>query len=342
MAIIHTGKRDASAALRFAGCGYWEIIMDALVDPTGVAGNEGKPQQIGDLLIRYGGEISVYPAESIVFNEGDEGDYIYFVLDGVIEVVSATRHMMQVRSGEFFGEMAMIDGEPRSGTALCLTDCQLARLDFARFEILLNDQPTILRGLMVKLSRIVRSLNRMAITDALTGCMARGHLEKILTRELQRARRTRTQLALMFIDIDSFKPVNDLLGHAEGDRLLQWVASTLIAATRTTDFVGRYGGDEFCVVLPDTQASSCAPLIARILSVCRLPAITSLNDAMFRLGGRGAVSLSIGAVDSHHSEKPSANDLLKAADAALYDAKRSGKGRGVIMTPRKRLEVLPP
>lgn len=161
-------------------------------------------------------------------------------------------------------------------------------------------------------------LRHLASHDQLTGLPNRRALVEKLADSLTRASRTRTPVALLFIDLDGFKRVNDDFGHAEGDAVLCEVAARLREAVRDTDVVARMGGDEF-VVLLDTEVhdSTLTALCARIQD--------SLKPACQFANGEASIGASIGV--AMHPPLPSfADDLLKRADAAMYEAKRSGKG----------------
>jgi len=159
-------------------------------------------------------------------------------------------------------------------------------------------------------------LRRMVTTDSLTGCGNRRHFDEVIGRELQRHRRYRIPLSIMFIDIDRFKVVNDTLGHEAGDRVLQMVAGFLVKHVREADYVFRWGGDEFLILI------SCHEDQARRKS-------DELRDVFARSEEASAlpegVGLSIGCVEV----PPEAEDvttLVKRADKRMYAAKRRTGG----------------
>jgi diguanylate cyclase (GGDEF)-like protein len=285
--------------------------------------------------LRHGERRALREGE-VLFREGDAGDAAYVLLGGVIEIDAANRHLRQVRPGEMFGEMAFFDGQSRSGTATSLSASEIVRIPYESFDRLLQENFAVAKRLMAQLSRMVRDLNRIATTDPLTGCFARGHLMTVLEREVARCGRQRAPLSLVFIDVDNFKAVNDTFGHGEGDELLLAVARYLQEAIRRTDLLGRYGGDEFCVVLPDTPVSSCRLVMQRFLKVIDSAPLRAVNA---RLPPERAVSLSLGAADLDAVGDATASALVAAADAAVYAAKRAGKGRGVIAAGGKELVV---
>jgi diguanylate cyclase (GGDEF)-like protein len=161
-------------------------------------------------------------------------------------------------------------------------------------------------------------LYRMAITDPLTGVFNRQHLAERLKEEVDRAHRYRTPLAVLLLDLDHFKTVNDRFGHAGGDRALEEVASRMVAVTREVDIVARYGGEEFVAILPNTGRDGAEIASKRLLEAIRTTPVST---------GRGEVSITVsvgGAVLNRHEE---ARDLLARADAALYQAKEQGRNR---------------
>jgi diguanylate cyclase (GGDEF)-like protein/PAS domain S-box-containing protein len=162
-------------------------------------------------------------------------------------------------------------------------------------------------------------LQYLAQHDQLTSLPNRGLFHDRLRTALARARRDRQQLAVLYLDLDRFKPVNDHHGHDVGDLLLREVAARIRHCVRESDTVGRIGGDEFVVLLNDTgHADHAVAVAAKIGAALRQP---------FELaGGRLQVSASIGiALYPDHGED--ARQLLRRADDAMYDAKRQGGGR---------------
>jgi diguanylate cyclase (GGDEF)-like protein len=156
------------------------------------------------------------------------------------------------------------------------------------------------------------SLQGMAQTDALTGVYNRHGLLPLIELELSRARRTGHPMALAICDIDRFKSVNDRWGHAAGDRVLRQFAQTLKGHVRATDLVGRWGGEEFVVVFPDTDADGAAAVLHRMRGRPEGTALDELGRLTFSAGI--ASSADIGGV-------PSAEALIAQADTRLYLAK---------------------
>jgi diguanylate cyclase (GGDEF)-like protein len=164
------------------------------------------------------------------------------------------------------------------------------------------------------LSAALRRLGELSTTDPLTEIYNRRSFLETAGTELARARRTGRPFALMYLDLDNFKRVNDTLGHQAGDSLLHTVGAELRAATRSTDVVARLGGDEFAVLLPETAADGAADVSAKVRS--RLQ--TCMN-----LGG-WPVTFSIGVV-TFGRLPDGVGTVLDAADRLMYSVKKSGK-----------------
>jgi diguanylate cyclase (GGDEF)-like protein len=165
-----------------------------------------------------------------------------------------------------------------------------------------------------------RLLKEQATRDALTGLWNRAMILDILDRELARSRRGNHAVSVVMTDIDYFKQVNDTLGHLTGDEVLRQLAQRLMNALRPYDMVGRYGGEEFLIVLPGCNAEVALNLAERLRTTV---AAERVQDGDQRI----AVTLSLGVADWDGAA--TAADLLRAADQALYAAKAAGRNRSV-------------
>lgn len=164
-----------------------------------------------------------------------------------------------------------------------------------------------------------RELEQLAMSDGLTGLYNRRHAFELLERELSASIRYGRSLSVLMADIDDFKGINDAFGHRAGDAVLADIARAIKSALRATDFAGRYGGEEFLVVLPETPAEGAAILAERIRAIV---AEAEPLDGMDR-----TVTLSIGVAAL---EDPTDSlSLVELADCRLYEAKRGGKNRVV-------------
>jgi len=168
--------------------------------------------------------------------------------------------------------------------------------------------------------RLISRLEYLSNTDGLTGLLNRRALTDALTYELDRARRYSSELAVILCDIDNFKPINDLHGHAAGDRALQIVSDALRSLLRKADIAGRYGGDEFMLILPETTLSGAESLAEKLRQ--------SIVNMDLRIEGKATVnvSLSIGVAALDQSIVD-IDALVKKADDAMYTSKQTGRNK---------------
>jgi diguanylate cyclase (GGDEF)-like protein len=171
-------------------------------------------------------------------------------------------------------------------------------------------------GVAVQNARLYEQARTLADHDPLTELLHHRGMQDRLSIELKRAQRTEARLALLMIDIDKFKSFNDTYGHPAGDRVLKTVASALRRVARDTDVVGRYGGDEFCAILPDTDVEAAWKFAGRL--------VAEVNCRHFEVedGRTVPIDLSIG-VAVFPDDAQRREDLIQAADESLYVKKRA-------------------
>jgi diguanylate cyclase (GGDEF)-like protein len=178
-------------------------------------------------------------------------------------------------------------------------------------------------------SGLLGALIEAARRDALTGCLNYGALHETISREISRCERHERDLACCFFDLDGFKRINDTRGHLEGNRALATVASTLRTGVRDADVVGRYGGDEFVVLLPDTDRAAALVLAQRLRAKVSESTETTVGEP---------IGASVGVAD--WTPGCATDELLDRADQALRIAKKAGGGAIAAPeapeTPRKR------
>lgn len=164
-------------------------------------------------------------------------------------------------------------------------------------------------------------LHQISITDGLTGLHNRKHIMELFGREKSRSQRTRGSLSVLMIDIDYFKEINDTYGHPVGDKVMARLAETLASSVRGCDHVGRYGGEEFMVILPESTVETAAITADRIR--------TNVGNLQFlEDGGNFSVTVSVGVAGlPNHGEHT--ESILGHADNALYQAKAEGRDRVV-------------
>ncbi|MBB1074248.1 GGDEF domain-containing protein [Rhodoferax sp. 4810] len=177
-------------------------------------------------------------------------------------------------------------------------------------------------GLIVMVKDRAELLNRqLAMHDELTGLLNRRALMESLRQHTSQCQRSGQPLSLLMVDVDFFKRVNDIHGHLVGDQVLKKLAHTLQARARAQDVVGRFGGEEFLVLLPDTTRDG-----ARILAESIREAVAS-DHFESEAGQTIAVTVSIGLSQQYPTLAQSCDDLIEEADRALYRAKQSGRNQ---------------
>ncbi|WP_447649474.1 diguanylate cyclase [Pseudomonas abietaniphila] len=170
----------------------------------------------------------------------------------------------------------------------------------------------------VQLSKSKKALEKLSTTDSLTGLMNHGAWKDLLTVEFNNCRTLKRQNSVALIDIDHFKTINDTYGHIIGDTVLKQLSHALTASLRETDLAGRYGGDEFCVILPDTTLAQATDILERLRRTVYEHTHLALPDLKLSL------SIGIAAYGPHLTD---AGMWLHEADMALYDAKSTGRNR---------------
>lgn len=195
-----------------------------------------------------------------------------------------------------------------------------------------EDEQQLLATIGTSLSLTLRNadahqhLQDMALRDALTEVLNRRALDEPLKRELKSGLRYGAPACLLIIDIDYFKTVNDRLGHPAGDMVLKQLAALMTDTVRDIDMVGRYGGEEFMIILPHTSIEQALSLAERLRTSIECHAF-DVEDGIVRL------TASIGIADVCDPAIASVDDWVNAADMALYDAKAQGRNRVVVHTP---------
>ncbi len=163
-------------------------------------------------------------------------------------------------------------------------------------------------------------LKRQAAYDSLTGLLNRGEILRILKNERAKADREDNSIALIMADIDLFKKINDTYGHMAGDVVLRMTSERMLSMMRSYDFAGRYGGEEFMIILPGCDLHGAGSLAERLRqSIC--------EQGMNTPEGIIPVTISLGVTSSDTAKSLEPEALIKSADAALYKAKKNGRNR---------------
>ena len=175
-------------------------------------------------------------------------------------------------------------------------------------------------------------LKYIGLTDSLTGAYNRRYIDRRLIEEIARARRQSYRLSVMYIDIDHFKDINDSVGHQGGDEVLREIPSRIKDELRLSDALGRFGGEEFVVLLIDAELESATMVAERIRASVAGKAFELSNGAALQV----SVSIGVATLDDFARDNPVegvAQALLAHADSALYKAKQSGRNRVVAYVP---------
>ncbi|HMB23048.1 MAG: diguanylate cyclase [Chloroflexota bacterium] len=165
-------------------------------------------------------------------------------------------------------------------------------------------------------------VHRLAITDALTNLFNRYHLIELGNQALFLAQRHHSPLAALMLDIDHFKMINDTYGHAAGDEALRKLADQLRQGLRSSDILGRYGGDEFVVLMPETDLQTARQSAERLLAGIRELRVSTPQTEL-------GFTASIGVAELDHARQQTIDALIACADNAMYAAKQAGRDRVV-------------
>lgn len=300
-----------------------------------------KKQQLRTMVTR-----ECEPGE-IVVKEGEAGNVFYVIRSGDVVVVKGALDSAALLGfrwkGDSIGEMALIENLPRSATVIALTPVSLFSLDRELFYAFLSENPGISLSLMSMLSWRVRqsgeerlkgevqkqqqneaieTLSRQAAVDPLTGLFNRRAMDEMLAKELSSAQRNGTSVGILVADVDHFKKVNDTYGHKAGDLILQEVAKLLQHNVRASDYVCRFGGEEFVIIMPGASIAALLRCGEDVRSSFEALTVEYENQVI-----RATISLGAASFPEHGA---SGNEIIVRADEALYRAKHEGRNRVVV------------
>ena len=193
------------------------------------------------------------------------------------------------------------------------------------YDVSADEQPDGITTVGRAYNRMRTQLYTIVLTDPLSGCLNRRGFEQQLVREAARGARSGSDIALLAIDIDHFKSINDTFGHLAGDAAIRECGALLRATARLNDIVARTGGEEFMLLAPDTDLEGATQLAERIAHAFR--------NADFKcVGAKRRITVSVGVVADNAMDADIAEGLRARADEALYAAKRSGRDRVCVWT----------
>lgn len=193
-------------------------------------------------------------------------------------------------------------------------DTVITPLDDERVSILIYDATPLLEA-NAAIEEQLKLVEKQARTDSLTQCYNKNMFNHLLATEIKKADRHGYTFSLIMFDIDNFKSVNDTYGHLVGDHVLREVAAVSCQSIRESDVFARWGGEEFCVLLPETKLPASAEVADKLRQIL----------ATHDFGEPGHQQCSFGVAE--HSEDRQREDLVRRADKALYHAKRNGKNQ---------------
>jgi diguanylate cyclase (GGDEF)-like protein len=224
-------------------------------------------------------------------------------------------HPLRVVGGSKVGTLCVMDTRPRQ-----LDDADLETLRYLAGWVQDELQMRILSEGQAALIAERDELRRRAMLDPLTRAWNRDAILEVLERELARATRDGSPLSIIMADVDAFKGVNDSFGHPAGDRVLFGVAANLRTAVRPYDAVGRFGGEEFMVVLPRCDREAALTIAERMRGNVEAERFETTSGVV-------RATLSLGVATTVSPAPADAGGLIEAADRALYRAKRDGRNR---------------
>jgi diguanylate cyclase (GGDEF)-like protein len=263
------------------------------------------------------GEMYRLRADRVVVGRGDKTD-IRIVDDGI-----SREHAAVQREG---GKVVLVDLGSTNGTYW--NGARVPRQELADGDKISIGASTILKFTIQDHleEHLQKQLFESALRDGLTNTFNRRYFLDRLHGELRFAVRHRTPIALLFVDIDHFRKINDTHGHQAGDQLLAGLARVLMTTLRAEDVLARYGGDEFAVICREIELEGAQALGKRL--------VAAAAERPFEISGKQIpVTISVGAAVDRGRSEPQA--LVAAADAAMYEAKRTGRNRVSLHAPRE-------
>ncbi|MEW6486863.1 MAG: diguanylate cyclase [Thermodesulfobacteriota bacterium] len=336
---------EPSAVSRVAAPEAGRIEGGHLEDPLGLMGRRdfsllivddspGLRQEVRRLVERLGLFSSCREAENGIegYKEVLAGAPDLILCDLVMPSVDGFKFLNLVRARPDLRDIPVILLTGRTEVGVKIRGLELGASDYvtkpfdpgellARIKVQLK-----IKALQDALRASNEQLRELSSVDPLTKLFNRRYFMQALEAEYARSARYGTPLAFLMLDIDHFKRLNDTYGHQAGDEVLRGLADLLRVRVRGTDVAGRYGGEEFCVLLPHTGLPGAAELAERIRAAVEGTPIEARGE---RLG----ITVSVGAAACPGPRVATADDLIRLADEALYEAKAAGRNRVATREP---------
>jgi diguanylate cyclase (GGDEF)-like protein len=268
---------------------------------------------------------------------GQTNAEIFVVLRGELNVFlddSRSEPVATLRAGDTVGELSVLDKKPASACVVAHEHSSLLCIDEAMFWHIVHASHGFAVRLMLKLADRLRANNStvqanrelcahfeaVALSDALTGVHSRRWIDETLPRLCDRHRFDGVPLTVALVDVDHFKRINDQFGHQTGDIVLCELARTMRSRLRPTDFIGRFGGEEFLLVFPRTSLAGAAIAAERLREAVRVTVLKMREGTQIP-----CATVSIGLAEMQSGQD--VQRLLQVADTALYRAKHNGRNR---------------
>lgn len=287
----------------------------------------------------------------LLFNEGDDGNTLFIVESGkiagfVLLPNGIRREIAEFAPGDFLGEMSIFENAPRSATCYAKEKTRLLSLLGGDFFEFIDNSPSIAMKIMYRMLNITtrrlreksefladmvvwgEEARKRAITDELTGVYNRRFLDESLQNHFRIA--IKKKISLVMADLDNFRRINEHYSHKAGDRVLVGIIPVFKEYLRKKDILARYGGDEFNVIMPETDLEEAKGIAEKI---CAEVAGLDLLKGFEESGVKVTISLGIASYPESADSLPA---LRSGADRALYEAKSGGRNRVVCGSSKSR------
>ena len=287
-----------------------------------------------------------YNKGDLLFREGDKGNELYIVEQGTVAISISLpggdeKEIATIHSGDFLGEMSIFEDAPRSASCYVKSRTRLLMLNQNEFFRMIDEHPEIAVKIMYRMLNITtkrlrntsefvadtvrwgENARRRAITDELTGIYNRRYLDEVFREQCIIAQEKGGALAIIMIDLDNFRNINDQYGNDVGDMLIREAVRIFKKHLRYSDFLSRYGGDEFTILMTGVHLNE-AMEIAEI--ICK---DIAMLDTLKNLEGNIDIMTTSQGVAAYPECTDNIEELRNLADRALYIAKEKGRNRVV-------------
>lgn len=280
-------------------------------------------------------KLTIQPDQTLLSPES-ENMHIYALLQGEFLIclqANGQRPVTYIKPSDCVGEISIIDDRPPSAYVITMEECEVLSIHRDVLTRMFETQANLAVNLLKLLGERFRQNNNILVSsmelqeeyrnraerDELTGLHNRSWMNEVFPRQLELSHRIGQQVAMMMIDADHFKQINDVHGHQVGDQALQHLADIIANNLRETDLLVRFGGEELVVLMPGTTASKAQVVAERVRSLVEITPLTTEQ------GQQLPMSISLGL--SLWREGETVKNLIERADRAMYAAKQEGRNR---------------